>query len=111
MKNRIIIDLNVFNSILKELKGMRKELKAIKGEPQKKPVAKRDLTDAIGTEEVLSLLKITTATLNNYEKKGLLKFHKEGVRKVFSRDEVVAFKKLRGRKKRLSANFLKTLDK
>jgi hypothetical protein len=101
MKNRIIIDLNVFNSILKELKGVRKELKAIKGEKQSKPVPVRQLDDAINTDEVLRLLKITPATLIRYDKQGLVKFHKEGRNKIYSRGEIMEFKKMKGRRKRL----------
>lgn len=106
MKSRIVIDLAVFNSILRELKAIRKELRVIKGEPERKPVAKRDLDDPIGTQEVLRVLKITPATLINYEKKGLIKFHKEGRSKVYSRAEVLAFKKSKGRRKRLSKAML-----
>ncbi len=107
MKNRIIIDLSIFNSILRELKAVRRELKAIKGEQEKKPVPARQLSDAVHTSEVLRILKITPATLNAYEKKGLLKYHKEGRNKVFSQAEVLAFKKSRGRRKRLTRNILK----
>ena len=111
MKNRIIIDLNVFNSILRELKGVRKELRHLKGEPEKKIVQKRDLNDAIPTPEVLRILKITPATLNSYEKKGFLTFHKEGIRKIYSQGEVLAFKKSKGRSKRLSKKFISHLEK
>ena len=102
MKSRITIDLSIFNSILRELKGVRRELKALKGEPVKKPVAPRELSDAIYTPDVLKILKVSPATLGSYEKKGLLKFHREGRNKVFSEAEVRAFKKSKGRKKRLT---------
>ena len=106
MKSRIVIDLSIFNSILRELKAVRRELKSIKGEPEKKAVPARQLNDAVHTPEVLRILKITPATLNNYEKKGLLKYHKEGRSKVFSHAEVLAFKKSRGRRKRLTKSVL-----
>jgi hypothetical protein len=110
MKNRIVIDLQVFNSILRELKGIRKELRQIKGEPEKKALPKRTLEDAISTSEVLRMLKITPATLNQYEKKGFLKYHKEGRSKIFSQTEVLAFKKVKGRSKRLSKKVLNRLS-
>jgi hypothetical protein len=106
MKNRIVLDFGVFNSILRELKAVRKELRVIKGEPEKKPLPRRNLRDAIGTQDVLRILKVSPATLNNYERKGLLKYHKEGQSKVFSESEVRSFKKNKGRRKRLTKNLI-----
>ena len=77
------------------------------GAPDKKPVAKRDLKDAIYTPDVLRILKVSPATLNGYEKKGLIPFHKEGVQKVYSEAEVRAFKSSKGRRKRLTKNLLR----
>ena len=108
MKSRITIDLAIFNSILKELKGVRKELRELKGEPVKRPLAPRQLKDAIYTNDVLKILKVSPATLGSYEKKGLIKFHREGRSKVFSEAEVLAFKKSRGRKKRLTKNVIRS---
>jgi hypothetical protein len=107
MKNRIVLDLSIFNSILRELKAIRKELRVIKGDTEKKPVPKRILTDGITTKEVLHLLKITPATLISYEKLGLLKYHVEGRNKIYSESEVRNFKKSRGRRKRLSRTLIK----
>lgn len=90
---------------------MRKELRTLKGEQEKKPVQSRDLNDAIYTPEVLRMLKITPTTLINYEKKGLIKYHKEGRNKVYSRGEIVDFKKLKGRgRKRLSKKLITSLN-
>ena len=107
MKNRIVLDFGVFNSILKELRAVRRELRGMRGESEKKPLPKRTLDDPIGTPEVLKMLKITPATLISYEKKGLLQYHKEGQAKIYSRAEVLAFKKSRGRRKRLTKNLLR----
>lgn len=109
MKNRIVIDLSVFSMILKELKSIRKELRAGKGEKEKKPVEKRNLTDAILTPDVLKILKVTPTTLINYEKKGLIKYHKEGRSKVYSEAEIQAFKKGRGKRKRITRSLLDKL--
>lgn len=101
------IDFSVFQSILRELKSIRRELQAAAGKPIKKPVAKRDLRDAVFTSDVLRILKVSPATLNGYEKKGLIKFHKEGTKKVYSEAEVRAFKSSKGRRKRLTQNVLR----
>jgi hypothetical protein len=106
MKSRIVIDLGVFNAILRELKAVRRELRSLKGEQEKKPLPKRALEDAIRTPDVLRMLRITPATLNSYEKKGLLKFHKEGQSKIYSQSEVLAFRKSKGRRKRITKNLL-----
>lgn len=102
MKSRITIDLSVFNTILRELKGIRRELKAVKGEAIKKPLPQRQLKDAVYTPDVLRILKVSPATLASYEKKGLIKFHKEGRSKVYSEAEIREFRKARGRSKRLT---------
>ena len=107
MKSKMTIDLSICNSILRELKAIRRELKGINGEPQKKPVAKRVLKDAIHTVDVLNILKISPATLNGYGKKGLIRFHKEGIKKVYSEAEIREFRKAKGRRKRLTKNVLK----
>lgn len=106
MKSKLTIDLSIFNSILRELKSIRKELKSIKGEPERKPVAKRKLSDPITTADVLRILKITPATLNKYEKLGFIHFHKEGRSKIYSETEVRAFRKAKGRSKRVGKNVL-----
>jgi hypothetical protein len=107
MKNRIVLDFGVFNSILKELKAVRRELRSLKGEQEKKPLPKRSLSDPIHTPDVLRMLKVSPATLISYEKKGLLKYHKEGQSKVYSKADVVGFKKNRGRRKRLTKGLLR----
>jgi hypothetical protein len=106
MKNRIVLDFGVFHSILRELKAVKKEIRAMKGESEKKALPKRELRDAIHTQDVLRILKISPATLNNYERKGLLKYHKDGQSKIFSHAEVLSFKKSKGRRKRLTRNLI-----
>jgi hypothetical protein len=106
MKNRVTIDFGIFYSILRVVKGIRKDLRTMQTGEVRKPVPKRKLRDAIYTEDVLRILKISPATLNNYEKKGLLKFHKEERRKVYSEAEVRAFRTSKGRRKRLTKNLI-----
>lgn len=109
MKNRIIIDLKVFNLILKELRGVKREIRALKTNTiaTAKASQKRDIPDKIYSADVMRRLKITPATLIKYEKMGLLKFHKEGRNKVYAESEVMAFKKAKGRRKRLGKTFFK----
>lgn len=108
MKNKIVLDFAVFNSILREMKSIRRELASMSGTSQKKPVAKRQLKDAIYTPDALRILKVTPATLIGYEKKGLIRYHKEGQKKVYSESEVREFRRSRGRKKRITKNVLRT---
>jgi len=109
MKNRIVIDLSVFTLILKELKSIRKELRSAKGLKDKEAIEKRELSDPIYTPEVLKILKITPTTLINYEKRGLIKYHKEGRSKVYSEAEIQAFKKGRGKRRRVTLSLLDKL--
>jgi hypothetical protein len=107
MKNRIVLDFGVFNSILRELKAVRRELRSIKGENEKKALPKRVLKDPINTQDVLKMLKVSPATLISYEKKGLLQYHKEGQSKVYSQAEVSEFKRTKGRRKRITKSLLR----
>lgn len=86
---------------------IRKELQIMNGSKKApaKPHPARQISDKIYTDEVLKLLRITPATLNNYEKKGYFPFHKEGRKKVYSLAEIQAFKKLKRGKKRIGKNF------
>lgn len=106
MKNRIVLDFSVFNSILRELRAVKREIRALSGAAEKKPLPKRNLTDAIHTDDVLRILKVSPATLIGYEKKGLIKYHKEGRKKVYSEAEVREFRRRRGRRKRVTKNVL-----
>ncbi|MBI3511436.1 MAG: MerR family transcriptional regulator [Bacteroidetes bacterium] len=109
MKTRFTLDFKVFSLMLKELRGIKRELRNLKssggGNSGEQPV--RNISDKIHSSEVMRRLKISPATLIKYEKLGLLKFHKEGHVKVYSESEVVAFKKMKGRRKRLGKNFFK----
>lgn len=93
--------------MLKELRGIRKEIQILNGKarPAAKPLPARKIEDKIYSTDVLKKLKISVATLIKYEKMGLIKFHKEGRSKVYSLAEVLAFKKLKGGRKRLGKNF------
>jgi|GEM_PF-1640112 hypothetical protein len=106
LKKRFVIDFEVFNLMLRELRLIKKELRNLKQgggstASAKVPAAKREISDKVYTPDVLKKLKITAATLISYEKQGLLTYHKEGRNKVYSEAEVMAFKKLKGRGKRL----------
>lgn len=107
MRTRFTLDLKVFSLMLKELRLLRKELRNIKGAAPAaaKPLPAREVKDKIYSTDVLKKLRITAATLIKYEKMGLIKFHKEGRSKVYSEAEILAFKKLKGGRKRLSKNF------
>lgn len=70
-----------------------------------KPLPAREISDKIFGDDVLKLLRISPATLNNYEKRGYIPFHKEGRKKVYPMTEIQAFKKLKRGKKRFGKNF------
>ena len=108
MKTRFIVDLKVFSLMLKELRALRREIRALKGgaaATTSKPGPAREVKDKIYSSDVLKMLKITPATLIQYEKRGLIKSHKEGRNKVYSHAEILAFKKLKRGKKRLGKSF------
>ncbi|HLG02795.1 MAG TPA: hypothetical protein VI731_04315 [Bacteroidia bacterium] len=107
MKNRIVIDLKVFNLILRELRLIKKDLRSKGDTASARPAPPRDLKDKVYSNDVLRILKITPATLIKYEKMGLLRYHKEGRSKVYSENEVREFKKAKGRRKRIGKSFLK----
>ncbi|HTL82830.1 MAG TPA: MerR family transcriptional regulator [Bacteroidia bacterium] len=114
MKTRFTLDLKVFHLMLKELRGVKKEIRALKAalaSSAKAAQPVRQVSDKIHSYEVMKMLKITPATLIKYEKQGLIKFHKEGRNKVYSEAEIVAFKKFKRGKKRLSRKFLATKSK
>lgn len=112
MKTRFTLDLSVFYLMLKELRLIRKELQIMNGSKKApaKPLPAREISDKIFSEDVLKLLRITSATLNNYEKKGFIPFHQEGRKKVYSQAEIQAFKKLKRGRKRLGKNFSAVKD-
>ncbi len=107
MKNRIVIDLKVFALILKEVRAMKRELHGLRGAltTAQKAQPAREVKDKIYSSDVMRMLRITSATLGKYEKLGFLKFHKEGHIKVYSEAEVVEFKKMKGKRKRIGKNF------
>ena len=107
MKTRFTLDLKVFSLILKELRAIKREIqdsKKTQSAAQKKPVV-RDLKDKVYSKDVMRLLRITNATLVKYEKLGFVKFHREGRTKVYSEAEVLAFKKMKGKRKRIGKGF------
>ena len=106
MKTRFTLDFQVLNLILKELRAIKKELRNGKpGAASAKPLPPREIGDKIYSQDVMKLLRISPATLIHYEKRGFLKFHKEGRNKVYSEAEVLAFKKQKRGRKRLGKNF------
>jgi hypothetical protein len=111
MKSRIVIDLKVFTLMLKELRSLKREIRALKGVTTTVAKAtaagpRRDIQDKIGSSEAMRILKVTPATMIKYEKMGLLKFHKEGRNKIYSKGEIMQFRKAKGRRKRISKNLL-----
>jgi len=108
LKKRFVIDFEVFNLMLRELRAIRKELRNLKtvNNPAKKSEPAREIKDKIYTPDVLKKLKITAVTLGNYEKKGLISSAKEGRNKIYSEAEILAFKKFKGKGKRVSKRIL-----
>jgi hypothetical protein len=112
MKSRLVIDLGIFNLMLKELRSLKREIRALKGVTTSVAKAtaagpRQHLQDKIASAEAMRILKVTPATLIKYEAQGLIKFHKEGRNKIYSKGEILAFKKAKGRRKRISKNLLK----
>lgn len=108
MKTRFIVDFKVFSLMLKELRAIRRELRMLKGGTAgsaSRQAPAREVKDKIYSSDVLKMLKITPATLIQYEKRGLIRSHKEGRNKVYSNAEILAFKKLKRGKKRLGKSF------
>jgi hypothetical protein len=113
MKTRFTVDFKIFALMLKELRAIRRELRVLKGgtAAAAKPGPVRELKDKIYSDEVMKLLRITPATLIQYEKRGLIKYHKEGRNKVYSHAEILALKKMKRGKKRLGKNFTVAAEK
>ena len=110
MKTRFTLDLKVFSLILKELRSIKREIQVVKKiQPSTPKSQTREVKDKIYSSDVMRLLKITNATLVKYEKLGFIKFHREGVIKVYSEVEILAFRKLKGRRKRIGKGFGKTV--
>ena len=107
MKTRFTLDFKVFSLMLKELRIIKRELRNLQHVGSSTATAPAgDSQDKMYSRDVLKALHITTATLIKYEKMGFLKFHREGRNKVYSEAEVLAFRKLKGRRKRISKSYI-----
>lgn len=116
-KNRIVIDLSAINVLMAEVNNLKMELKEVKrGLGQVNIRKRRPATTVVSkgqllSKDVMKMLRVTPATLISYEKAGLIPYIKQGRSKIYTKEDVANFRKLKGTRKRLGKDLLRRKKK